>query len=294
MDTSPEPSVEREIEIHNAVAKMSKTPKPSRTSSTPKKPPNPLPILGIIPSLIPTPTHLHIQFKPTTDLHRWKIDHPIISIMNIIGTNIPLGLREVALEEILGEDQHPTRTSIKGGMVVELERTLSNSTQLPKSSQRIYRKRGRRGGRGKKKEKKQLNQGIFNLTGVEFSDQEMEVLRQGLKFAPDKDIEKFELFIDVEKYIRKLNIKKHFAGQATHQSEGTSHTPFVHSGKNNSVFNLKKGTNHHIEVFKNMVQDEIRELQIQKRTSNKRIWEGIKRLEENKQIVVRPADKGGD
>lgn len=88
-----------------------------------------------------------------------------------------------------------------------LEGTRLNSAKFPETPQRTYRKRGGRGGRGKKKEKRKLNQGIFNLAGVEFSDEELELLCQGLKFAPDKDIDMFELFIDIEKYIRKYKYK---------------------------------------------------------------------------------------
>lgn len=71
-----------------------------------------------------------------------------------------------------------------------LEKTLPHSTQFPFFPQRTYRKRGRE---RKKKEKGQINQGIFNLAGVQFTDKELEVLNQGLKFAPNKDVDKFDL-----------------------------------------------------------------------------------------------------
>lgn len=34
-----------------------------------------------------------------------------------------------------------------------------------------------------------------------------------LKYALDKDIDTFEVYIDLQKFIRKLNLKKHFAGK---------------------------------------------------------------------------------
>ena len=68
----------------------------------------------------------------------------------------------------------------------------------------------------------------------------------------------------------------------------------MHSSlKNQSVFNPQKGTNHHIEVFRKMVQDDIRELPIPQNGSSAKFKQGIKSIEQNKQIVVRPADKGG-
>lgn len=101
--------------------------------------------------------------------------------------------------------------------------------------------------------------------------------------------------MDIVEYIRKLNIKKHFSGQISNPIPKETDDPFIHSSlKNNSVFNPKKSSNHHIEVFRTMVQDEVRQIEVSKHQTNQTLWEGIKRLEENKQIVVRPADKGGD
>ena len=94
--------------------------------------------------------------------------------------------------------------------------------------------------------------------------------------------------------MRKLNIKKHFSKQTTYEPQ-TENTGFQHSGlRNSSVFNPQKGTHHHVEVFKSMVQGKIQDLEIKRTThSNKLVMEGIKALEQNKNIVVRPADKGG-
>lgn len=75
----------------------------------------------------------------------------------------------------------------------------------------IHRKRkqarGKRGGKKKKKAQKLLGKGIFNLTNVQFTQEELRVLELGLKYAPDKPFDKFEAFIDLQKFLRKLNIK---------------------------------------------------------------------------------------
>lgn len=92
---------------------------------------------------------------------------------------------------------------------------------------------------------------------------------------------------------RKLNIKKHFANQIANIVEKPP-DPDIHSGlKNQSVFNPQKGSNHHIEVFRKMVQDEIRKLPTPPKSASAKFKQGIKSIEKNKQIVVRPADKGG-
>lgn len=161
-----------------------------------------------------------------------------------------------------------------------MERTLQNPTHHTPTFQRTYRKRGSRGRRRKKKKTGQLNTGIFNLSGVDLSEEELLVLSQGLKFAPSKNIDKFDVFVDIEKFIRKLNIKKHFSLQANISSPPNGiETTYLHSGlKNNSVFNPKKSTHHHIEVFKNMVQEEVRSLKVPKFSANQSIRVGIKKI----------------
>lgn len=62
--------------------------------------------------------------------------------------------------------------------------------------------------------------------------------------------------------------------------------------KNKSTFNPKSSTNQHIDVFKRMVEKEIKNIKPEN-PKNDRIWQGIKKLENRKNIVVRPADKGG-
>lgn len=65
--------------------------------------------------------------------------------------------------------------------------------------------------RGRQKEKKRrLGEGIFNLTDVVFTQEELLVLDSGIKYAPSKPFNQFEAFIDLQKCIRKLNLKKHF------------------------------------------------------------------------------------
>lgn len=58
--------------------------------------------------------------------------------------------------------------------------------------------RGNRGGK-KKKEKRTLGKGIFNLSDVTFTEEEMNILDLGLKFAPEKSLDKFETYIDLKK-----------------------------------------------------------------------------------------------
>lgn len=79
-----------------------------------------------------------------------------------------------------------------------------NSTE---NSGKKRQTRGKRGGRKKKKESV-LGKGIYNLSSSAFTDEELKVMDLGLKFAPDKRLNKFEAYIDHQKFMRKLNLKK--------------------------------------------------------------------------------------
>lgn len=68
----------------------------------------------------------------------------------------------------------------------------------------------------------------------------------------------------------------------------------IHSSlRNRSLFNPPVLNNEHIQVFNRMVIQDLEQLKYKKISEPNNIQIGIKRLEQNKEIVVRPADKGG-
>lgn len=69
---------------------------------------------------------------------------------------------------------------------------------------------GRDVGPAQRNPERVLGKGIYNLSHVQFSNDELKVLDLGLKFAPDKSLDKFEVYIDLHKFMRKLNTKKTF------------------------------------------------------------------------------------
>lgn len=124
-----------------------------------------------------------------------------------------------------------TRSSHTEWIDGQLRERISANTQI------YGKKKWTRGKLGGKKKKKQriLGTGIFNLSDVSFSNDELKVLDLGLKFSPEKDADKFEVYIDLQKFMRKLNLKKHFAIKGGKiQSEFTQTT--LH---NNLIFNPK-------------------------------------------------------
>lgn len=63
--------------------------------------------------------------------------------------------------------------------------------------------------------------------------------------------------IDIEKFSRKLNIKFFFM-EAKWQEIQAKETSYAHSGlRNKSTFNTKPYGHKYIDVFKNMVQEDI-------------------------------------
>lgn len=85
--------------------------------------------------------------------------------------------------------------------------------------------------------------GIFNLSTATFNDSEKVVLNKGLKYVPAKQLNKFSTFIDIQKYVRKLNIQRYFLSNPTRPSLPESASSVVHSGfSNHSLFNPSGST----------------------------------------------------
>lgn len=128
------------------------------------------------------------------------------------------------------------------------------------------------------------------------TQEEIKVLDKGLKFAPIKNINKFNAYVDINKFIRSLNIKKYMLNN-TGVGRGTKipdNNGIQYSNlKNKSLFNPPPGNEGHIEVFKKLVLKDLQELKIKKVYNPGDIKNGIKKLEARKDIVIRQADKGG-
>lgn len=57
----------------------------------------------------------------------------------------------------------------------------------------------------------------------------MRVLDLRLKYAPDKNIEKFEVYINVQKFLIKMNLRKYCSSKGE-QSRENVQSIFKHSG----------------------------------------------------------------
>lgn len=88
--------------------------------------------------------------------------------------------------------------------------TLLGEKSSPLSRPKERRARGCRAGRRVQKKERAGLGGIFNLTDITLTHKETNILNLGLKCGLKRPINKFDVFIDVHKYMRKMNMKKYF------------------------------------------------------------------------------------
>lgn len=136
-----------------------------------------------------------------------------------------------------------TKRSYMGTMGGQLKEWTRNITQTKWMGRRKGTRDKREGEKEKKKKKKILGAGIFNLSSGILNLDEINFLDLGLKYTPDKNVSKFEVYIDLQKFIRKLNIKKLYLMKKTNAATPTQ-TIYKHTKlRNNSTFNPKNPGN---------------------------------------------------
>ena len=130
---------------------------------------------------------------------------------------------------------------------------------------------------------------VFNLSNRVLSDSEIKELEKGLDFAPiQRKINEPELRKDFEEFCRRMRIKWNFRNEP---SENFSETP---------VFRLKsswkppKG-HPNLEVFLSKVEEELFKLvetPLNYSNLTKEEWEAVRSLADDRNIVIKKADKG--
>lgn len=88
------------------------------------------------------------------------------------------------------------------------------------------------------------------MSGKDLSREEILTLDKGIKFAPKKGLNKFKTYVGVQKFIRKLNIKKYYA---LNPVEKTVINNKFTSLRNNSVFNPHVANNKYVDLFKKIL-----------------------------------------
>lgn len=143
------------------------------------------------------------------------------------------------------------------------------------------------------KQKEVTCEGIFNLSGIEFTKAEKIILNKGLKFVPYKPLNKFQTFIDVQKYVRKLNIKRHFLSIPKGTSIVNRVKPSGTGLRNASTFNPPRNPAPTIVVFKDLVLQDLQKVVFKNYKKQQSIaTDSIKTLCERKDLIIRPRYRG--
>ncbi|XP_053556189.1 OTU domain-containing protein 4 [Bombina bombina] len=229
--------------------------------------------------------------------------------------------------------RYPLHTGILSPLCLPMARNLRS--QLPRARslthcstkrQKTSRKRGCRG-RGtaiKEARLQTLKKGIYNLSSHNLTSDEIRVLGKGLSYIPTNKHNIFSFFVDLNQFTQKLSMQKYFAEKTLknntarpiltnsmddrlrnesiptydtdllidHLCDGYIHTSF----KNKSNFTPQLNNNAHIEIFRQLVNDDFEKLP--KKILNKdNLFPNEKRalsnLKNNKSLVIRQANKGG-
>ncbi|OCT60972.1 hypothetical protein XELAEV_18046998mg [Xenopus laevis] len=138
---------------------------------------------------------------------------------------------------------------------------------------------------------------VINLSSKELSTDEITVLNKGLGFVPTNKCDPFILQVEMYKFMRSLKLKMLFMdkdrGVLSQNKKEISYGKL----KSRSTFNPNIN-NASIETFTNMVYNDIEknlDKHVNSRNNNLKYKEreALKELQQNKDIVIKRADKGG-
>ena len=142
---------------------------------------------------------------------------------------------------------------------------------------------------------------IVNLSDYKPSPHELAILEKGLSFFPSKKIDEIQFFSDIELYFRRLRLKEFFCNNTSPNtptnSVSTLNQNQPQSKSNNSNWTPPSGRHQtldlYIECFRKQSHTEIMKLDQKSHDNiNCRERAAIQSLKRNKNIIIKPADKG--
>lgn len=105
-----------------------------------------------------------------------------------------------------------------------------------------------------------MGQGVFNLSTQALTQAELSVLDKGLKHAPPKKLDKFNTFIDIHKYIRKINTQRYLPSNPYRTNQAAT-SGAVHSGLSNpSLFSPPVPVAPAVKIFRDLVLEDLAKL----------------------------------
>ncbi|CAJ0964626.1 unnamed protein product [Ranitomeya imitator] len=151
---------------------------------------------------------------------------------------------------------------------------------------------------------------VVNISDYTLSPLELKVLNMGLSFCPTPRWDSFQLEKDLQRFYRNIRLKVHFnelpstvvnrLGTTSSQSREAGITLGSLGLRNPSSFVPPK-TNHAVETFINLLDRDIKETIHEQRLGLLPVRHNLSPIEkqaldtksENRNIVIKPADKGG-
>ena len=147
-----------------------------------------------------------------------------------------------------------------------------------------------------------LNTRIVNLSAIELTQSETNLLRRGLNFCPTPPPPKPEdLDKDIDAFARRINLKEYHAPENIDEIEQDSshhYTVLEKLNKKDSQVYYRPSREPYLNSYVAKLRQDIRERltynhRFQRDNLNKRERVALKRLSSNKDIIIKPADKGG-
>jgi hypothetical protein len=129
---------------------------------------------------------------------------------------------------------------------------------------------------------------VVNLSSQEISEQQIELLRLGLKFTPTPRKNQEELIKDTREFTRKLRLGEFFL-DADENDDGSI-------VKNKSRFIPPRGRNNHLDKYIDYLHAISSAPAPQKKTKSNtshNLQLALKELQENQNLIIKEADKGG-
>ena len=147
-----------------------------------------------------------------------------------------------------------------------------------------------------------LNTRIVNLSSIELTQSETSLLRRGLNFCPTPPPPKPEdLDADIDAFARRINLKEYYAPVNIDeiQQDSSYHCSVLEKlNKRDRQVYYRQSREPYLNSYVTKLRQDIRERlaynhRFQRDNLNKRERVALKRLRNNKDIIIKPADKGG-
>ncbi|XP_033116641.1 uncharacterized protein LOC117116665, partial [Anneissia japonica] len=140
---------------------------------------------------------------------------------------------------------------------------------------------------------------VVNLSKYSLTTDEQFILEKGLSFCPSRRLDPINLCSNLSQFIRKIRLKEYF--KDTPEPTTNSTTYKTKTGTQKNLWVPPKGRNPYIDSFANAAKSHLNSF-IQKYLTNlqpadnlsKNQPTAIKNLHRNQDIIIKPADEGGN